>query len=39
MSQDNGLFIYGIVPSDVEPTPDAEGVGPPPPPPPPPPAR
>lgn len=22
-----GLFIYGIVPSDVEPTPDAEGVG------------
>ena len=25
-----GLFIYGIVPSDVEPTPDAEGVGDPP---------
>ncbi|MGR6322448.1 GvpL/GvpF family gas vesicle protein [Micromonospora soli] len=27
MAQENGLFIYGIVPSDVEPTPDAEGVG------------
>ncbi|MFE9200936.1 GvpL/GvpF family gas vesicle protein [Micromonospora sp. NPDC007230] len=25
-----GLFLYGIVPSDVEPTPDAEGVGSPP---------
>ncbi|MGC1210997.1 MAG: GvpL/GvpF family gas vesicle protein [Micromonospora sp.] len=22
-----GLFVYGIVPSDVEPTPHAEGVG------------
>ncbi|MFG1675550.1 GvpL/GvpF family gas vesicle protein [Micromonospora sp. NPDC049282] len=30
MTQDSGLFIYGIVPSDVEPTPDAEGVGSPP---------
>ncbi|MFE9693096.1 GvpL/GvpF family gas vesicle protein [Micromonospora sp. NPDC005806] len=27
MAQENGLFIYGIVPADVEPTPDAEGVG------------
>ncbi|RKN38911.1 GvpL/GvpF family gas vesicle protein [Micromonospora endolithica] len=27
---DNGLFVYGIVPSDVEPTSDAEGVGDPP---------
>ncbi|MFC4146545.1 GvpL/GvpF family gas vesicle protein [Micromonospora mangrovi] len=27
---ESGLFIYGIVPSDVEPTPDAEGVGTPP---------
>ncbi|MFG2055475.1 GvpL/GvpF family gas vesicle protein [Micromonospora sp. NPDC048930] len=27
MAQQNGLFIYGIVPSDVEPTADAEGVG------------
>ncbi|MEV0429837.1 GvpL/GvpF family gas vesicle protein [Micromonospora sp. NPDC050495] len=30
MAPRNGLFIYGIVPSDVEPTPDAEGVGSPP---------
>ncbi|SCE74796.1 Gas vesicle synthesis protein GvpL/GvpF [Micromonospora viridifaciens] len=30
MAQDTGLFIYGIVPSDVEPTPEAEGVGSPP---------
>ncbi|MFG2163537.1 GvpL/GvpF family gas vesicle protein [Micromonospora chersina] len=30
MGQENGLFIYGIVPSDVEPTPEAEGVGSPP---------
>ncbi|GAB3071160.1 GvpL/GvpF family gas vesicle protein [Micromonospora schwarzwaldensis] len=30
MGRDSGLFIYGIVPSDVEPTPDAEGVGSPP---------
>lgn len=30
MTEDSGLFIYGIVPSDVEPTPDAEGVGSPP---------
>ncbi|MFF4889628.1 GvpL/GvpF family gas vesicle protein [Micromonospora chersina] len=30
MAQENGLFIYGIVPSDVEPTPEAEGVGSPP---------
>ncbi|GAA3756678.1 GvpL/GvpF family gas vesicle protein [Micromonospora maritima] len=30
MGQETGLFIYGIVPSDVEPTPDAEGVGTPP---------
>ncbi|MFR9779310.1 GvpL/GvpF family gas vesicle protein [Micromonospora sp. MS34] len=27
MADTNGLFIYGIVPSDVETTPDAEGVG------------
>ncbi|MCW3839227.1 GvpL/GvpF family gas vesicle protein [Micromonospora yasonensis] len=27
MAAERGLFIYGIVPSDVEPTPDAEGVG------------
>ncbi|NES16733.1 MULTISPECIES: GvpL/GvpF family gas vesicle protein [Micromonospora] len=27
MAEENGLFIYGIVPADVEPTPDAEGVG------------
>ncbi|NJP31545.1 GvpL/GvpF family gas vesicle protein [Micromonospora thermarum] len=27
---ETGLFIYGIVPSDVEPTPDAQGVGDPP---------
>ncbi|WP_200210746.1 GvpL/GvpF family gas vesicle protein [Micromonospora coerulea] len=27
MAEETGLFIYGIVPSDVEPTPDAEGVG------------
>ncbi|MEV0152702.1 GvpL/GvpF family gas vesicle protein [Micromonospora sp. NPDC050686] len=27
---EQGLFIYGIVPCDVEPTPDAEGVGDPP---------
>ncbi|MEU0077999.1 GvpL/GvpF family gas vesicle protein [Micromonospora tulbaghiae] len=30
MAGDSGLFIYGIVPSDVEPTSDAEGVGSPP---------
>ncbi|MER7458977.1 GvpL/GvpF family gas vesicle protein [Micromonospora sp. NPDC126480] len=24
---ETGLFVYGIVPSDVEPTPDAQGVG------------
>ncbi|MGY0005596.1 GvpL/GvpF family gas vesicle protein [Micromonospora sp. I033] len=30
MAQQNGLFLYGIVPSDVEPTPEAEGVGSPP---------
>ncbi|MEU5563834.1 GvpL/GvpF family gas vesicle protein [Micromonospora musae] len=30
MSEERGLFIYGIVPSDVEPTPDASGVGDPP---------
>ncbi|KXK60677.1 hypothetical protein AWW66_17505 [Micromonospora rosaria] len=30
MSQEHGLFVYGIVPSDVEPTADAEGVGDPP---------
>ncbi|WP_089157452.1 GvpL/GvpF family gas vesicle protein [Micromonospora sp. NBS 11-29] len=30
MEQETGLFVYGIVPSDVEPTPDAEGVGDPP---------
>ncbi|MET8833788.1 GvpL/GvpF family gas vesicle protein [Micromonospora sp. NPDC004540] len=30
MAQENGLFLYGIVPSDVEPTPEAEGVGSPP---------
>ncbi|GAB3380292.1 GvpL/GvpF family gas vesicle protein [Micromonospora halotolerans] len=30
MAEENGLFIYGIVPSDVEPTPEAEGVGSPP---------
>ncbi|MFU8874868.1 GvpL/GvpF family gas vesicle protein [Micromonospora sp. SL4-19] len=30
MAQETGLFIYGIVPSDVEPTPEAEGVGSPP---------
>ncbi|WP_431877231.1 GvpL/GvpF family gas vesicle protein [Micromonospora marina] len=30
MGQETGLFIYGIVPSDVEPTSDAEGVGTPP---------
>ncbi|MEW2380931.1 GvpL/GvpF family gas vesicle protein [Micromonospora sp. NPDC047707] len=27
---ETGLFVYGIVPSDVEPTPDAQGVGDPP---------
>ncbi|MFF5173970.1 GvpL/GvpF family gas vesicle protein [Micromonospora sp. NPDC000089] len=27
MADETGLFIYGIVPSDVEPTPDAAGVG------------
>jgi hypothetical protein len=27
MAEERGLFIYGIVPSDVEPTPDAPGVG------------
>ncbi|MFG1950537.1 GvpL/GvpF family gas vesicle protein [Micromonospora sp. NPDC048830] len=30
MGQETGLFVYGIVPSDVEPTPDAPGVGDPP---------
>ncbi|MCM0676288.1 GvpL/GvpF family gas vesicle protein [Micromonospora phytophila] len=30
MAEESGLFIYGIVPSDVEPTPDAVGVGDPP---------
>ncbi len=30
MAQQTGLFIYGIVPSDVEPTPEAEGIGSPP---------
>ncbi|PGH41320.1 Gas vesicle synthesis protein GvpL/GvpF [Micromonospora sediminicola] len=30
MAGEHGLFIYGIVPSDVEPTSDAEGVGSPP---------
>ncbi|MEU4781116.1 GvpL/GvpF family gas vesicle protein [Micromonospora sp. NPDC023633] len=30
MAEETGLFIYGIVPSDVEPTPDAAGVGDPP---------
>ncbi|WBB66136.1 GvpL/GvpF family gas vesicle protein [Micromonospora sp. WMMD812] len=30
MADERGLFIYGIVPSDVEPTPDAQGVGDPP---------
>ncbi|MEH0841272.1 GvpL/GvpF family gas vesicle protein [Micromonospora sp. CPCC 205711] len=30
MADERGLFIYGIVPSDVEPTPDAAGVGDPP---------
>lgn len=30
MAEERGLFIYGIVPSDVEPTPDAPGVGDPP---------
>ncbi|NYF55604.1 GvpL/GvpF family gas vesicle protein [Micromonospora purpureochromogenes] len=30
MANETGLFIYGIVPSDVEPTPDAKGVGDPP---------
>lgn len=30
MAEERGLFIYGIVPSDVEPTPDASGVGDPP---------
>ncbi|MEU5789318.1 GvpL/GvpF family gas vesicle protein [Micromonospora purpureochromogenes] len=30
MADETGLFIYGIVPSDVEPTPDAKGVGDPP---------
>ncbi|MER7891775.1 GvpL/GvpF family gas vesicle protein [Micromonospora sp. NPDC094482] len=30
MADTTGLFIYGIVPSDVEPTPDAAGVGDPP---------
>ncbi|MFI7603734.1 GvpL/GvpF family gas vesicle protein [Micromonospora sp. NPDC049366] len=30
MADERGLFIYGIVPSDVEPTADAEGVGDPP---------
>ncbi|MFC0008058.1 GvpL/GvpF family gas vesicle protein [Micromonospora siamensis] len=30
MADETGLFIYGIVPSDVEPTPDAAGVGDPP---------
>ncbi|MEU8043338.1 GvpL/GvpF family gas vesicle protein [Micromonospora echinofusca] len=30
MAEESGLFIYGIVPSDVEPTADAAGVGDPP---------
>ncbi|MEU4641202.1 GvpL/GvpF family gas vesicle protein [Micromonospora sp. NPDC023814] len=30
MAEETGLFIYGIVPSDVEPTPDAAGIGDPP---------
>ncbi|MEH0934294.1 GvpL/GvpF family gas vesicle protein [Micromonospora psammae] len=30
MTDQRGLFLYGIVPSDVEPTPDAVGVGDPP---------
>lgn len=30
MAEENGLFIYGIVPADVEPTPEAVGVGDPP---------
>ncbi|MGN9810575.1 GvpL/GvpF family gas vesicle protein [Micromonospora sp. BQ11] len=30
MAEETGLFVYGIVPSDVEPTPDAPGVGDPP---------
>jgi hypothetical protein len=30
MADEIGLFVYGIVPSDVEPTPDAVGVGDPP---------
>ncbi|MEV4481098.1 GvpL/GvpF family gas vesicle protein [Micromonospora coxensis] len=30
MADETGLFLYGIVPSDVEPTPDATGVGDPP---------
>ncbi|MFD2767608.1 GvpL/GvpF family gas vesicle protein [Micromonospora eburnea] len=30
MAQETGVFIYGIVPSDVEPIPEAEGVGSPP---------
>ncbi|MEU9509006.1 GvpL/GvpF family gas vesicle protein [Micromonospora sp. NPDC048170] len=30
MTEETGLFIYGIVPADVEPTPDAVGVGDPP---------
>ncbi|RLK08752.1 gas vesicle protein GvpL/GvpF [Micromonospora sp. M71_S20] len=30
MAEETGMFIYGIVPSDVEPTPDAAGVGDPP---------
>ncbi|AVT28678.1 gas vesicle protein GvpFL [Plantactinospora sp. BC1] len=30
MADETGLFVYGIVPSDVEPTPDAAGIGDPP---------
>ncbi|WP_229401008.1 GvpL/GvpF family gas vesicle protein [Micromonospora okii] len=30
MADETGLFVYGIVPADVEPTPDAAGVGDPP---------
>ncbi|HEY0696749.1 MAG TPA: GvpL/GvpF family gas vesicle protein [Micromonospora sp.] len=30
MTDQNGLFVYGVVPGDVEPTPDAVGVGDPP---------
>lgn len=30
MEQDCGVFLYGVVPADVEPTPDARGIGDPP---------